>query len=238
LLLGVAPLAAQVPATPVPGATPKPEEKKPKEGYVRFWNLLPKEAGELRLLRETGAEDPEAFASAAPGNTYASYLPVKPGRYALQVTRSAEPKNVLKRFDLTLKADVFVTFVARIVDRQLNIEMVDDTYDRTNTPDGRLTIRHELPGATINVAAGSLVGARGMVYGQVEQLTGFGTGKPTMLKMNAVMPDGQKRDWTMEVNFRACRHVTLLLALDPYGRFRPRVSPEGQLEISEPAVEP
>jgi hypothetical protein len=58
-----------------------------------------------------------------------------------------------------------------------------------------------------------------------------------MLKMNAILPDGQKRDWSTEVDFRACRHATLLLALDPYGRFRPRISPDGQREFVEPPAD-
>ncbi len=233
LLLSVAPLLAQTPATPVP-ATPEPKE--PKEAYVRFWNMLPKEAGALTMLRQISGAEPEAIASAAPANTYAGYLAVKPGRYGLRIVRAAEPENALKTFDLVLRGDVFVTFIARVVDRQLTVEMVDDTYDKKEAINGRLTVRHELPGATISVAAAGQPGARGLAYGQVEKLEGF-PAKPVLLKMNAVLADGQKRDWAMEVDFRSCRHVTLLLALDPYGRFRPRISPEGQREFSEPSAD-
>lgn len=243
LLLGAGPLLAQTPdgtvnppAAPVAASTPDPKEKKPKYGYVRFWNMLPKEAGDFQILRPSATGEPETFITAPPANTYASYITVPPGHYSLQVVRASDPKSILKTFNVTLKGNVFLTFIARAVDRQLTIEMLDDTYDHNSELDGRLTIRHEIPGATISVVSGQR-GVRGLVYGQVEKVEGFPT-KPAEIKMNAVLANGQKKEWVMELDFGTCRHATVLLALDPYGRFRPRISPDGQRTPTEPEPVP
>ena len=242
LLLSAGPLLAQAPstpapATPAPGPTPDPKEKKSKLAYIRFWNMLPKEAGNFNIMKPsaTGGEM-DSLIVAPPANTYASYITIPAGHYPLQVIRASDPKNILKTFDLTLKANVFVTFIARAVDRQLTIEMVDDTYDRVSDLDGRLTIRQEVPGATISVVAGQRA-VRGLAYGQVEKLEGFVT-KTAEIKMNAVMANGQKKEWVTEIDFASCRHATVLLALDPYGRFRPRVSPDGQRAYNDPDPNP
>jgi hypothetical protein len=228
-LLVAAPLLAQAPKPATP--TPAP---KPKEGYVRFWNMLPEEAGDLNILHDTGAGEPQVFAGASPANYSAGYFPVKPGRYALKVVRVLDPKTPLKTFDLVLRADVYVTFLAQVKDHALSIEMLDDTYDREKTFAGRLTIRHLLPGAKISVTPTDRRTLGPLTDGAVEVLDDLPL-KSVLLKMKATLPNGKTRDWTSEVDFRGCRHASLLLALDPYGRFRPRLSADGQSEFSEPA---
>jgi hypothetical protein len=232
LILSAAPLRAQEPAAPSPAAAAG-AAKKPKEGYVRFWNMLSKQTGEFSLVQETGA-DAASLLSAAPNNYYASYVPFKPGRYALKVIRSADPKTSIKTFDLILRSDVYVTFYAHMADGVLAVEMLDDTYDRAKTDAGSLTIRQLYPGVKVTVRTSVNSASRPLEFGQVDKLDGLPL-KPVFLQMEAALPGGRVRKWATEVNFSGCRHASLLLVQDPYGRFRPRISPDGQAEFTEPA---
>lgn len=239
LILNAASLLAQAPASATTDAAASPSgatpaSKKAKEGYLRFWNMLPKQTGEISLIHDTGAANPTALLSAAPNNYYASYIATKPGHYLLKVVRAAEPKTPLKTFDLILRPDVYVTFYAHVVDGALTIEMLDDTYDRKKADTGSLTIRHLFPGVKVTVKTNSNSASPLMEYGQVEKLEGLPL-KPVFLQMEASMPNGQTKRWATEVDFAGCRHASLLLIQDPYGRFRPRVSPDGQPEFTEPA---
>jgi hypothetical protein len=203
---------------------------------VRFWNMLPQETGELAL--QYGPDSaPTVLAGGDPGNFSAGYIPVKPGRYDLKVVRTADPKTPLKSFDLVLRADVYVTFLAQVKDRQLSIEMLDDTYNRKEAANGRLVVRHFLPGAKISVTAAGVKSVGPLTEGGTEVLDALPL-RPVVFQMKAALSDGRTRDWSMELDFRNCRHASLLLSLDPYGRFRPRLSPDGQLDFSDPEAVP
>ncbi len=236
LLLGCVTLGAQtVPppqVLPPPGATPAPEDKKPKVGFLRFWNMLPKETGELLLMQDGGPSQDTPLLTAATLNYYATYLDTKPGRYALKVIRSEDPtKTVLKNFDLILKKDVYVTFLARLVDGKPVIEMLDDTYDPEKEIAGKLVIRNVAPETTITVTSPALPIARPVAFGEESTVDKLPL-KPTLFRMQAKMPDGKSRSWACEIDFKTCRHASLWLVLDSHGRFRPRMSPDGQTEIA------
>jgi len=229
LILSAGPVLAQAPAS----ATPDPADaKKPKEGFVRFWNMLPKAAGELSLVYDSAGET-TTLLSAAPNNYYAGYTPIKPGRYALRMVRSADPKTSLKTFDLILRANVYVTFYAHVVDGAMAVEMLDDTYDRTKADTGSLTIRHLYPGVKVTVHSDTDPTVQALEFGEVKKLDGLPL-KTIFFQMEASLPDGQVKKWATEVNFSGCRHASLLLIQDPYGRFRPRASPDGQTEFTAP----
>lgn len=227
-LLAIPVLAQTVPpgATPVPTPTPAP---KPKEGYIRLWNMIPAGGDELSVVHDTGGAG-EALASSTPCNYSAGYVPVKPGRYALKLVRTAAPDVAIKTFDVVMRADVYVTFLAQKKGDEISVEMLDDTYDRTKALAGRLTIRHFLPGTKVTVTPAGQRATGQLTDGTVEVLEELPL-RPILFRMRATLPGGGIRDWTTEVDFRVCRRASLLLGLDPYGRFRPRVSPDGQFEL-------
>jgi len=194
--------------------------------------MLPPEAGDLSLLQDNGGEG-EIVASAPPTNVAARYIPLKAGRYPLKIVRSADPKTPLKTVDLVLRQDVFVTFVAYVKDKALAVEMIDDTFDPTVTTAGKLTIHHFLPGARITIAATANAKTGTLTEGTTEVLENLPL-RPLMVQMKAALPDGQVREWTAEANFKLYRHASVLLVLDPYGRFRPRIVVDGQTNSTAP----
>lgn len=228
-------VAAQGPPT-VPGATPAPE-KKPKVGYMRFWNMLPAETGDLQVLQDAGAGESTAILNAEVNNVYVSYNPFKPGRYALKVVRAADPKTVIKDFDLILRADVYVSFYARKVDDKVVIDMIDDTYDRTTALSGKAVIRHRIPGASVTIKSAALPLPITLAYGDERVLENLPL-KPVVFNMQLVGANGIPKGWTIEVDFQTNRHSSIWLVSDTFGRFRPRTSIDGQLEDAPPALTP
>ncbi len=223
LLLTTTPLFAQAPvATP----TPDPKSKKPKTGFIRFWNMCAKEQGDLVLVREAGTPEGEPMLYADPGNFYASYVAIPPARYSLKAVRRDEPNTTLQTFDVVLRGDVYVTFLAHMADGKIKVEMVDDTYDPSTAVAGRLTVRQHFPGGRVVVAATSQIKSRSLSEGETEVLDGLPL-TSLELNMSATLADGKTQTWSTEVNFRSFRHASLLIIPDPYGRFRPRVTVDG-----------
>lgn len=223
LLLCVGMVHAQ-PATPAP--TPAPP-KKPKEGYFRFWNMLPRDAGDLVLIHDNGTPDGDPLLFASPMNYHADYLPVPLARYALKIVRRTDLKLAVQTFDVLVRADVHVTFLAQLSGGKLNVEMLDDTYDPEKAIAGRLTIRHFFPAATVQVTSSSQLASRALTPGESQAIEGFPL-QPVMLEMRATLANGKTQTWSSEVDFSRARHASLLIVPDPYGRFRPRVSIDGR----------
>lgn len=222
--------------TPVATPTPEPKERKVKQGYMRFWNMLPKEAGDLVLIKNTGKAEGEPVMSAEPRNYYSDYIPVPVGRYALKAVRSEQPEVSLGDFDVLLRSDVYVTFLASIVEGKLKVEMLDDTYDPTASPTGQLTIRQQFLNARVIISvAGSSIRSRELTFGETETIEGLPL-KTIELKMTAVLANGQKQAWNTDVDFRTVRRAALLIIPDAYGRFRPRLAMSGNPKAPSPGA--
>ena len=206
--------------------TPAPAEKKPKHGYIRFWNMLPKGSGPLLLQQKGAAPDAAPIATAEPLNYYASYEPVAPAKYALSVVRAGNTSAPLQQFNLLLRSDVYVTFLAREVNGKPTVEMLDDTYDPAAVTAGRITIRNHFPDAQVTVTGDASIQSRLLSCGDFQVLDGFPL-RPVLLEMQAKLPNGKTQRWSAEVDFRSSKRATLLVMADPYGRFRPRVSADG-----------
>jgi hypothetical protein len=217
-------LHAQTPASP---AAPPARESRQKNGYLRFWNMLPKESGELVLIKDNGTPEGEPLLSAAPANFYASYIPLPVGRYALKLVRREAPEAVIQTLAMTLRSEDSVTFLASAADRKLKVEMLDDTYDPAAALAGRLTIRQYFPDARVLVSVGPQVKSRELSPGETEIIEGIPL-QSYELKMRATLAGGKTESWSTEVNFQTLRHATLLVVPDPYGRFRPRLAVDGR----------
>jgi hypothetical protein len=225
LLLAAASLRAQTTETPVPAASVA-KESRHKHGYLRFWNMLPKEAGELVLLKDNGTPEGEPILSAAPANYYASYITVPVGRHTLKLVRREAPTGVIQTVDVTLRGNDSFTILASAFERRLKLETLDDTYDPTVAIAGRLIIRHYFPDARVTVGIGSQTRSRELAAGETETIEGLPL-QSFELKMSATLPGGKTENWSSEVNFQTTRHATLLVVPDPYGRFRPRLALDG-----------
>lgn len=243
LLLSAATLLAQAPAdtstngAPTAGATPAPKASKKKEGYLRFWNMLPKTEGELVLIMADQTPEGVALLSGSPHNYQASYIGMTPGHYAFKVVRRSDPATVLQNFNVILRGDVYVTFLASIFENRVKVEMLDDTYDPAVALTGKLTVRHFFPGASVVITVGNRISSRPLGFGETQSLEGLPL-ESVELKMKATDPKGQTQLWSTFFDFAAARHATLLVLGDRYGRFRPRAAVDGRggrEELIEPA---
>ena len=234
-----APAATPVPAPPAtpepaPVASGTPRESKAKHGWLRFWNVLPKESGEFMLIKENGTPEGDTLLSAAPENFYASYIKLPIGKYNLKMVRREAPATVIQYVDFTLKGDDSFTLLVSAPDRKLKVETIDETYSLADAPAGRLTIRHHFPGARINVIVGAQTKSHDLSPGDTEVLENLPL-RAVEVKTQAALPGGKVESWSTEVNFQNLRHATLLVVPDPYGRFRPRIAIEG---VPAPAPPP
>lgn len=222
--------------TTAPASTPA-AAKKPKEGYFRFWNMLPRDGGDLVLLHDNGTPEGDPLLHASPLNYHADYLPVPLARYALKVVRRTDQKLALETFDVLVRADVYVTFLAQLVDGKVTVEMLDDTYAPEKAVAGRLTVRHFFPAATVQVTSSLQLASRALTHGESQTIEGFPL-QPVMIEMRATMANGKTQTWSSEVDFSRARHASLLVVPDPYGRFRPRVSIDGRAAGGTPQSPP
>ena len=219
-----------------PGATTAAKERKLKQGFVRFWNMLPKEAGELVLIKNDGSPTGVELYSAEPRNYYSGYIGVPVGRYALNVIRRDQPDVVLEKFDVLFRHDVYVTFLGSIVEGKLKVEMLDDTYDPTTFLGGQLVIHQQFANARVSISAGSAGQSQELSFGQTETLNGLPL-KPLEIKMRATLADGKTQAWTTEVDLKSLRRAALLVIPDAYGRFRPRVAIVGNPQAPPPEAD-
>jgi len=215
-------------------ASGTPRESKAKHGWLRFWNVLPKESGEFMLIKENGTPEGDTLLSAAPENFYASYIKLPIGKYNLKMVRREAPATVIQYVDFTLKGDDSFTLLVSAPDRKLKVETIDETYSLADAPAGRLTIRHHFPGARINVIVGAQTKSHDLSPGDTEVLENLPL-RAVEVKTQAALPGGKVESWSTEVNFQNLRHATLLVVPDPYGRFRPRIAIEG---VPAPAPPP
>ena len=223
------PPATPPPAATPPAATPSPEKaKKPKEGYVRFWNLLPRGNDELKLVKVDGTADGASLLTASPLNYYAGYEPLPVGKYALKVVRANDPVTTLQTFNVTLAGNAFVTFVARMASDKMDFQMVDDTYDHMAAQNGRLVIHQQFPKANVIVTSNAQLRSEVLGYGSAQTLEGFPL-KSVTFNLQATLADGKRKTWSTDVDFRTARHASLIIMPDMYDRFRVRFSADGQL---------
>lgn len=201
-----------------------------KHGYIRFWNAVGEGSDELNLVKQT-PEGPQILATASALGFTGGYVPFAPGIFRLKVV-SADGSASWKAPEVVLKPGTFVTVLAQTQDGAVVVEVIGDTYDRAKELTGTLTLRHFLPGAAITVtsARGRAVGS--LEAGDVQTIAGLPL-EPVLFRMSAVLANGETREWSTEVDFRQSPRASLLLAFDPYGRFRPRTSVDGQLDAEE-----
>jgi hypothetical protein len=219
-------VSASLFAQDVPPPTPAPKEKKPKEGFIRFWNLLPKDKGNLLLSKNDGTPEGQILLSAIPLNNYSGYNSFPIGRYALKVSHAADPATAIQTFDLILRENVFVTILSSFNNGKVKAELFDDTYDPSAITSGRLVIYHQFSGLRVVVAGGRQT-SRPIDAGESETIEGFTLG-PVEFQMVGSHLNGKLENWSTEIDFSKFPHASLVVVPDPYGRFRPRVSIDGK----------
>lgn len=230
MFLPLTPLAAQSPSpSPVPGASPKASTPKPKEGHIRFWNLIPPPtAPTLDLVLTTTGSEGRPLTSATPMNLYANYTGLPPGRYTLRVFRAGDRQNALKSFDLPLRDKSYFSLLATAQpDGQPGIELLDDTPDPTKTPNNRLTVRQFSPDTAVVITAAGRYRTDSLAFQKIQTLEDLPDGV-VPLNMRATKTGAASvKTWDTQADFRASHHYTLFVVNDLYGRIRARVAVDG-----------
>ena len=224
-LLFLPALAAQA-QQPSPSPSPRPAQ-----AYVRFWNMLPgKDAPPLQLL----SGENKLLTTAVGANYAAGYTPITPGTYTFEVRRAGDAANPLKKQPVILRGDTYITYLVSQKNGQPAVELIDDTLDPKNA-DGpsRLVIRQFIPGAQVTIMTKDGNTSQAIGYGESTSLESLPNRAGVMtLKATGLGPEPST--WNIEPDFTTARHATVLVVADPYGRFRPRLTYDGQANITPP----
>ena len=195
-----------------------------KQGYVRFWNMLPAANGKFDL-RKVGDPAGTNLFSGTPYR-YASYIGLAVGRYRLVVYKSGDQATPLKTFDVDLKPESYFTVLMSPPAGAMNIELLKDTIDPKATT-ATLTVRNYFPGLTVAVFSADKQIVDALAYGQSQTVEGLAaTNMPLTLRTK--LPTGMAAESGAEADFRTSKRATLLIIPDSYGRFRPRVTIDGK----------
>jgi hypothetical protein len=196
--------------------------------------MLPKESGELQLIKDNAKPEDGALLSAEPDNFIAGYVKLPIGHYNLKLVRRDAPNAVVQMVEVTMRGDESLTVLASAPDRRLKVEILDETYSIDTAETGRLTIRHFFPGVRVVVSVGSEKNSHELGFGDIEVLDGLPLQSFTV-KTTGRLPNGKLESWSTEVNFKELRHTALLIIPDPHGRFRPRAAADGIAAPPQPA---
>ena len=179
---------------------------------------------------EVLTNDDKPLTTIQPYNYTASYYPLPPGAYNFIIRRPGDVTNPLKRQPVLLRPDTYVTFMVSEKSGKPAVDLLDDTIDPKLVHGlSRLTIRQFMPGARVVVAAAGGAATPELGYGEVATLDNL-PNVDTVLNMRATTGTGpQPKQWNADADFTNARHATVLVVPDPYGRFRPRVSYDGQI---------
>jgi hypothetical protein len=217
LLVAAVHAAAQQPPAPTP---------RPKLGYVRFWNMLPPSAGTFSLRRAgAGAEATLATASAY---AYPGYMELPAGRYRFTVHRASQGDTPLRTLDVELADNMFVTVLVSPRGGGAAIDVFDDTVP-PEAASGTVVIRNYFEGTTVEVAGKQPQLKQTLGYGESHVATDLG-GAAAQIVLRTKLPNGKPAESELELDFKAAKRATLLIIPDSYGRFRPRVTADGQRE--------
>ncbi len=198
---------------------PAPSPTPPKTGYVRFWNMLPEANGNFQLILADKLGDPPLATASA--YSYSSYVGYPAGKYKLAVVKQ-ESTTPLKVFDVDLKPESFYTVMVA----PQKAELINDTEDPVQTS-GTLTIRNFFPGSLVTALIDGKQVGNAFAYGQTFEATGLPL-QPAQVAFRAQLPNGQAAESIAEMDFKFAKQASALIIPDVYGRFRPRLTPDGK----------
>lgn len=209
-----------------PLSTPRPTTRE-RVAYLRFWNLCTSSEKAYDLVASEGDDsgltlyDSVEKLKAMPG-----YRVVPSGRYNFAIHEAGKRDRSLKEFDILLRDGAFVTFFVSDRGGKVELEMMDDTFDETETPAGNLRVFHCLPGVKTSVRIGHRSyglspGRRRIIQPLPLEVVPF--------EIIARLENGRISGAVGEIDFTACQRADLLIVKDGYDRFRPRVAYSGKL---------
>jgi hypothetical protein len=208
--------------------SPPPESA----AFVRLWNFNAPENQSLILMEDRSAASPLLETPA--NSVSAGYVPVESGTHRLRLQSTPEDVDPLLRCILRVKERNFVTLLVVWQDGTPEIRLLDETRPAAPLTSGSLSVRHFIPGAAIWVQGPGLPPPKAISYRGDQTFTDLIRGL-IPLRLRAGISGQPRSEWTILADLSHCASQTLLLVLDPYGRFRPRLVPSGQCELQPDA---
>jgi hypothetical protein len=199
--------------------------------WVRLWNFNHPTGSTLFVSEDSDRSTPLVETPA--NSVCAGYIPFSPGNHRLRI--QSDPTDTELPFILRIASGHFVTLLASFPNGTLHLQLLNDTPSPNPALSASLTVRHFIPNTSISVFCPPLPQIRGLSFRTDRTLTGLPRGL-TPLRLKANRPGQAETEWSLQADFTHCPTQTLLLVLDPYGRFRPRLVPSGQSEL-HPAPE-
>ena len=197
--------------------------RKPPGGFVRLLNL--EVNGDTTYILSASA-DPAAkpLTTASPGNFFATYAHVLPGRYSLRVAKMNAPDQTLKALDATVPdKGYFTVLVWPDPAGKPVIDLLDETPD-PKKESNRLAVRQLYPNSRAVVTTAGQRTAP-LEYGQAQTLDNMPDGRAVVLA-RVITPKGA-HSWSSEADFTQSRHASAYVVADPYGRIRLRYTADG-----------
>jgi hypothetical protein len=212
----------------LPAEPTHPRTEPESAAYVRLWNFNPPE-GQSLMLSEDQSTAPPLLET--PANwVSAGYVPVAPGSHRLRLESAPEDEEPLLRCVLRVAGGNFVTLLVVWPGGTPEVRLLDETPPDAPLTSGVLTVRHFIPGAAIWIQGPGFPQPRAIHHPNHQTFPDLVRGL-IPLRLKAGIPGLARSEWTLQADFSHCASQTLLLVLDPYGRFRPRLVPSGQCEI-------
>ena len=180
--------------------------------------MLPAGNGTFQL--SAGNKPGDAPLATAQSYRYSNYVELPLGKVHLSVVKSGGT-TPLKAFDLDVKPDSYFTVLVA----PQRIDVFDDT-DNPKEQAGTLMVRNFFPGAPVTVLSGQQTVVQALAYGQTYPLTGLPLAKTTFT-LRTILPDNKPAEASVDADFKSSKRATLLIIPDSYGRFRPRLTPDG-----------
>ncbi len=196
--------------------------------------MLPGKANDILELL---AGENKPLTTAVPGNFYAGYTPVVTGAFTFTVSRPSDSAHPLKRLPISLPPDAYVTILATAKDGQPAVEAINDTLDPKTAGIGRLIVRQYVVGARVTAAVGTTSTLSALGYGDTAILDNLPSAQTTV-DVQVTLPNLPTKPFSIPVDFSATPHATLLIAPDPNGRVRPRLTEDGHAVIEPPPTAP
>lgn len=202
-------------------AAQTPEPKQPA-GYVRVWNMVLTSNDPIVVF--TSIDPSKPLLSASPVNVATGYTALRPGRYTLRIFQGDEKGVPAKTIDANVTDKSYQSILVTLApEGHLATEVIDETPD-PEKPSNQLTVRQFCPGAQVVISAGSQHTAP-LDAGQTQVLDQMPDARVPIF-MRAVTAQGP-RSQNAEFDFRLCKHGSLFVFPDAYGRIRLRTSVDG-----------
>jgi hypothetical protein len=205
--------------------------------FVRIWHMVPGSQGVKIAALVPGEEAPRILVQKPPASFYCGYRDLKPGSNKIQVLSLRQPPEILAQTEALFGKKGFYTILVSSKGKGYSIQVIDDTVRMPEEKEGvaieslpppQLKLYQFIEGAEVVVQAIEAGRQAPLEFGKMVEFKGLAPGVLT-LKLDCKEAKGVIETQT-DVSLSAGSSYSLIVIRDIYGRFSPRVLPNGRLE--------